>query len=259
MSRVSVKALRHYHDVGLLRPDFVDPESGYRYYTQEQFYDLRVILELKKLGFSLKDIREILDRCEEDGDLVEELEVQRKQLNARIRSYRDAVENIEMILKNEAKITMSADIQFDRVEEKQIPEMLVAGHRMQGRYDEVGKGFKLLFRHAGRRACGPAMTLFHDGEYKDHADFEPCIPVKRVVEAEGVSSRILRGGQAFTIIHQGPYDSLSDSYKIVMDAMKAKGVKARVPSREIYLKGPGMILKGNPKNYLTEIQFLIEE
>ena len=43
-----------------------------------------------------------------------------------------------------------------------------------------------------------------------------------------------------------------------MAYLKQKGYKATAPSREIYLKGPGMIFRGNPKNYLTEIQMVVE-
>jgi effector-binding domain-containing protein len=44
-----------------------------------------------------------------------------------------------------------------------------------------------------------------------------------------------------------------------MEYLKAKRLKTALPIREIYLKGPGMIFKGNPKKYLTEIQYLIGE
>jgi effector-binding domain-containing protein len=43
----------------------------------------------------------------------------------------------------------------------------------------------------------------------------------------------------------------------VFDYLREKGYTATLPTREIYLKGPGMIFKGNPKKYLTEIQVVI--
>ncbi len=257
--RVSVKALRHYHEVGLLRPDFIDPQSGYRYYTEEQFYDLRVILELKGLGFNLKDIHEMLENCEEDSDLVEELERQKHKLNAKIKAYRDAVENIELILKTEA-LSMNENNLNERVEEKIIEDILIAGHRMKGRYNEVGKGFSIVGPKAGRFANGPAIVLYYDEEYKeDEADIEACFPVRQEVAADGVNCRTLPGGRALSIIHEGPYETLSDSYKIMRDVIKTNHLKTKLPSRSVIIKGPGMILKGNPKKYKTEIQFLIEE
>lgn len=67
----------------------------------------------------------------------------------------------------------------------------------------------------------------------------------------------LPGGKAVSLIHKGPYETISRSYEKVMAYIKEKGYTPKLPIREIYLKGPGMIFKGNPQNYLTEIQFLI--
>ena len=52
---------------------------------------------------------------------------------------------------------------------------------------------------------------------------------------------------------------LRNSYKKVFGYINQKGYKTTIPTREVYQKGPGMIFKGNPQNYLTEIQVLIEE
>src|SRR5262245_46485860 len=58
--RVSVRMLRHYDALGLLRPAHVDPASGYRYYAAAQLSDLNRIVALTGLGFTLKQARGIL-------------------------------------------------------------------------------------------------------------------------------------------------------------------------------------------------------
>jgi effector-binding domain-containing protein len=104
------------------------------------------------------------------------------------------------------------------------------------------------------------MTLYFDGEYKEQdADFEPCIPVRKGKDVEGISIRELKGGRCVSLIHKGPYERLRDSYKKVFGYINEKGYRTKVPTREVYRKGPGLIFKGNPNNYLTEIQVLIEE
>lgn len=60
MCSVSVKALRLYEKRGLIRPAYVDPQTGYRYYSVDQVHQARVLLELKSIGFSLDEIRGIL-------------------------------------------------------------------------------------------------------------------------------------------------------------------------------------------------------
>jgi effector-binding domain-containing protein len=58
-------------------------------------------------------------------------------------------------------------------------------------------------------------------------------------------------------VHKGPYDQLGPSYARVLKYAKEKGYTIASPTREVYIKGPGMFLKGNPKNYITEIQLPI--
>ena len=75
----------------------------------------------------------------------------------------------------------------------------------------------------------------------------------------GIAIRQLPGGRCVALLHKGPYDRLGQSYAKVLDYVRGKGYDVQVPTREIYHKGPGIIFRGNPKNYLTEIQLLIDD
>lgn len=104
------------------------------------------------------------------------------------------------------------------------------------------------------------MRLHYDAEYKEAAaDFEACFPVRAIVEADGVDVRELPGGPCVALVYHRPYDQLGRSCARVLQYLKEKGYKTLLPTREVYLKGPGMIFKGNPRHYLTEIQFLFDE
>jgi len=70
--------------------------------------------------------------------------------------------------------------------------------------------------------------------------------------------RELPGGKCVALLHKGPYEELHGSYERIMKYVKEKGYSVAAPPREIYLKGPGMIFRGNPKNYITEIQLPVE-
>lgn len=146
------------------------------------------------------------------------------------------------------------------VEEKTLEPLLLAGVRMKGKYSDCGKGFALLGRKLGRYLSGKPFCLYYDGEYREaDADFEACFPVRPGAnDAEGISIRELPGGPCVALTHQGPYEELGRSYEKIFSYIQARGYKALLPSREVYLKGPGMIFKGNPKKYLTEIQIPIE-
>jgi DNA-binding transcriptional MerR regulator len=59
-SHLSVKTLRHYHDVGLLEPSEVDPDNGYRYYSEDQIQAAQVIRRLRGLQMPLPDVKSVL-------------------------------------------------------------------------------------------------------------------------------------------------------------------------------------------------------
>lgn len=145
------------------------------------------------------------------------------------------------------------------VEEKSVEEMLVASIRFKGRYEECGKAFSKICRSYGRFVAGKPLNLYYDPEYKEEdADIESCIPIKPTDKTvEGITIRTLPAGRCISLIHQGPYDKLRCSYEKILSYIKEKGLETEIPSREIYIKGPGMIFRGNPQKYLTEIQLFI--
>jgi effector-binding domain-containing protein len=259
ISFLSVKSLRLYHEKEILIPAEVDEFTGYRYYNEANYDTARSIKILKEFDFSLSEIKEILIQCDQESDILEQLHQKLGEIKNKIDRYNDISRSIESIIKYEWESKMKTTEKFE-VEEKEIETVLVAGHRMKGKYHEVEKGFKLLGKAVGRHINGKPMNLYYDGEYKEEdADFEPCFPVRKGTSTDNVSVRELPGGKAVTLIHKGPYEELTSSYKIIIDYINKKEYKTKLPSREVYLKGPGMIFKGNPNNYLTEIQFILDE
>lgn len=144
------------------------------------------------------------------------------------------------------------------VEEKVLEPVLVAGIRYEGRYDEVGEKFAIIARVMGRYMSGKPMNLYYEEEFKENdADIETCIPVRKGEDKEGIVVHELPGGRAVSLIHKGSYETITRSYEKISTHIKEHGYKVKLPSREIYLKGPGIILKDKPENYLTEIQMLL--
>lgn len=77
IARVSRRQLRHYDELGLLRPEHVDPSTGYRSYTAGQLPRLNRILALKELGFRLDEIGRLLDGDVDTAELRGMLELRR--------------------------------------------------------------------------------------------------------------------------------------------------------------------------------------
>ena len=259
ITSLTIKTLRLYHEKELLIPAEIDEFSGYRYYDKNNYETARVIKILKDYDFSLAEIKEILDEYSDESEILLPLKEKLKEIESKINRYKEISNSIEIIINKEEENKMNSEKEFE-VEEKEIETMLIAGYRMKGKYSDVGKGFSKLGKAFGRHINGKPMNLYYEGEYKeDDADFEPCFPVRKGKDVEGISVREIKGGKCVSLIHKGPYENISESYKIIFEYINEKGCKTKLPSREVYLKGPGMIFKGNPKNYLTEIQMMIEE
>lgn len=255
---LSIKALRLYHEKKLLIPAEVDEFTSYRYYSKSDIDLARMIVYLRNMQFSLSEIKEITENFEDESELVDFLEVKRIEIEQKLENLKAVTFSLDSIISKEKEIKMTLENSEFVIEEKEVDTLLVASIRTKARYEQVGEYFAKIGKAMGRHINGKALTLYHDAEYKeDDADIEPCMPVRKGKDAEGITVKELPGGICVSLIHKGPYDELGRSYSKVLDYIKDKGYKSVLPSREVYLKGPGMILRGNPKNYLTEIQFFI--
>lgn len=260
ISRLSIKTLRYYHECGLLEPTFIDQESGYRYYDVNCLERVRIISELKGLDFPIKDIKEILDNCMDDSELISYAIKKSEEIGEKIVSYGQMQKKLEVFINQtrqveEVKIQMSTEIVI-----KEVPDILIASIRFKGKYQDVTPVFRSLFKNYGRYSSGTPFSLYYDNDYKeDNADIEACVPVRTSIEIDGIKCRELKGGKAITVIHKGSYETLGQSYQVIFDYINENKRQKRLPNREVYLKGPGMILPRNPKKFVTEIQILLEE
>lgn len=146
------------------------------------------------------------------------------------------------------------------VVEKTVKPLMVASIRFKGKYGDCSKAFSQLGRSMGRRIAGHFFNLYYDKGYQENdADIESCVPISRPVEIEGIPIRTLPAIQCLSLLHRGPYDEVGPTYEKLRACAREKNLKLTIPCREIYLKGPGMFFKGNPKKYLTEVQIPIAE
>jgi DNA-binding transcriptional MerR regulator/effector-binding domain-containing protein len=254
---LSVKTLRFYHEKGILVPSSVDEVTGYRFYDASKVEKARVIMRLRQMEFSIEDITSVLGECTDEADILNYLERQKAALQQRIREDRDIVRSLNEIITKEQSARQILEAGNFAVEEKTVEPVLIAGIRLKGKYPDIGAGFARLGKAVGRYICGKALCLYYDGEYREEdANFEPCFPIRKEVAAEGVTVRTLPGGRCLTLMHRGPYDQLGRSYAKILRQANERELKFALPTREVYVKGPGVIFKGNPQNYLTQIQLL---
>ena len=114
LSRVSVRMMRHYDDIGLLKPIEIDCFTGYRYYEVDQLLTVGRITSLKDMGFKLADIIKILDIYDDRNTLETYLETRR--------------EEVEVIYKETAYQMMLLDTAIKRLRKEEDTRRRYSSH-----------------------------------------------------------------------------------------------------------------------------------
>lgn len=258
MNKVTVKALRYYDEIGLLKPAHIDDLSGYRYYTSEQLPVLYQLLALKQMGFSMEEIAKV-----QKGLPVEKLLYTRKQqLLQSLAENTMKLAQVEHYLNSEKEgFYMKYNVVI-----KDLPEVIVASMRkIVESYEDFFRIVPPMGKEMGRLGCVCALpeycfNIYHDGEYKEeNIDVEVC---EAVVEARQESDmvkfrKIDYVPQAACVLHKGPYSTLRSAYGAVMKWMEDNGYEPADNPRESYIDG--IWNKDSEEDWLTEIQFPVRK
>lgn len=256
ITNLTVKALRYYDEQGILRPS-LRGENKYRFYSDADFRKAVMVALLRSLDFSIAEIREITENCQSPEDLPYYLSEKQAMIAAHIRQEKDLIARIGLHLQSQEKKAGSMNYQ---VEIREFAPAAVISVRFRGKYGDVGKHIGALYRAAKGDAAGAPFSCYYDGDYREEADIELCVPTRKpLVGGRGLTAKTLPKIRAVCVTHMGNYETLNLAYKTVLDYAREHRLNCGLPSRETYRKGPGMIFKGNPEKYVTEIAVPIEE
>lgn len=260
LSQVSVKALRYYDEIGLLKPADVDRFTGYRYYTVDQLPRLNRILALKDLGFSLERIARLLDGDLPPAQIRGMLQMKRAEIEQHLEAEGARLARVEARLRQieqEGKMP-TYDVVLKQIE----PLKVVAARDVIPTYSDVDKLFGTVFGHLGQhraKPAGPLLAIYYDEEYRERdVDVEAAVPVAESLPGgEQVTVQELPGGEMASLIHKGAYQTIGEAYAALMAWVEASGYNVAGPNREIYLTGPGDA--DDPADYVTEVQLPVEK
>lgn len=265
LARVTVKTLRYYADLGLLKPAYVDRYSGYRYYSLEQLPRLNRILALKELGFSLVQIEQLVREDVGAGELQRLMRLKHAELQQQVQAEQVRLERVAVRLR---QIEQEGRLPAHEVLVKPVPGCQVVGIRdtIAG-YADIGELFRELWSFIGAGGggspTGPPMAIYHDAEYRDQgADVEVAAPLAvepgkgRVKGNSRVTVHPLPAVNAASAVYTGGYDGISSAYGALVGWVQSHGYRGSGPNRELYLQGPGPGVE--PSRYITEVQFPVE-
>jgi DNA-binding transcriptional MerR regulator len=255
LSQVSVKALRYYDEMGLLKPMQVDRFTGYRYYAAEQLLQLNLILTLKDLGLSLEQIAGLLEEGLPPAQLQGMLHMKRAEIRGRVQEEEERLKRVEARLRQiEGEGKMSAyNVLIKRVE----PLRAACLRDTVPTYGDQGPlwgELEACLARQGVRPAAPCLTVYYDTEYRERdVDLEVCEPIDGRLAGEGrVAVRELPGVEMMaTVVHHSSYRTLHEAYQAMMAWIGVNGYRIAGPNRELYLHGGGE--QDNP-DCVTEVQ-----
>lgn len=257
ISRLSVKTLRYYDQIGLLKASRVDPATGYRYYDLGQLARLNRILALKDLGLTLEQTAAMLDKGLTAEQLRTMLRRKRAELTQQARQAEDRLARVDARLR---QIEMEGKMPEYEITIKELPPMKVASVRgIIPTYPQQGQLWQTLekeMKRQGVKGSGPCFTRYLDAEYRDHdIHAEVCAPITGDCAGSGsMKVQELPGGTLAVTVHHGPFNALGNAYGALLKWIEENGYRITGPEREIYLKTGSPVRQDDP-GYVTEIQF----
>jgi len=256
LCRVTVKTLRYYDEIGLLKPNEISGETGYRYYKTDQLNIMSEILSFKKMGLSLDEISCLIKNNLNPAEVHNMLLKKQEQILMELQLEQEKLAKVHAYIKSieEEKV-------MNQVFIKELPEVIVASFRtIILDYDALHTvvpemGVKMTKHGAVCREPAYCFNIYHDGEYKEtEIDVEICEAVRDYCEnSDGVEYKKIAGVEtAASIFHQGPYSTIGKSYATLLEWIKVNGYSIDDNPREAYIDGCWN--KSNPEEWLTEIQ-----
>jgi DNA-binding transcriptional MerR regulator len=254
-SWLSIKALRAYHEAGLLVPAVVDQHTGYRSYSVAQLADAAVIRRLRQLDVPLEAIRQVLDA--RDPAVTRKVLIDHGAvLEARLAETQRAVDDLYATLEGRA---LRSPVQ--RRHEPARTVLTLAGTVTEAEWEPFLHRARNLLSDAvsaseavGVGQFGACYPPLLDDDVQEVIAFHaletaPLLPA--AVRSTGVAVDELPATDVAVIDHRGDYDDLEDTYRDLGSWVASHGEPADLAVRELYLIGPGDA--DEPNDYRTEI------
>ena len=246
MTRLSIKALRLYDELGILRPLHIDPQTGYRYYGVDQLPSARMIRNMRDMDMPLATIRRLLavlpvSQAQAELLVRQHLETRERQLEL----IRGLTRQFTQLLKPEAN-KMSLEVEVKEIPTQQIIS-ITRHHKLDGLSEQIQKDCGALFtltQETGVAPIGAPFGIYHSAiSEQEDGPIETCVSVTGRVEGKGnIEAKQLEGGKAACVVITGDqchYPELLGAYDAAADWIQKNGFETTQPPREVWYTGPG--------------------
>lgn len=247
--RVSVKALRHYEAIGLLKPAHVDAATGYRSYEAGQLDDLHRLMVLRALGLSLARIRHVLQDDPSPDRMRRLLDERRAAVARRIDAEQAQLAAIEARIRH---LEGDRDAAPGAVV-RDVPAAFVASLRrvvpdygvVDSLFDEIARALPDTARIAGHGA-----VWHHCAPHKRQIDCEALVLLERPVSVRDIRLYRLPACRAACVVHPSDEEDFASARAAAKAAVADQPFEIEGPMRERYFSSAG-----DSRFDLTEVQF----
>lgn len=260
LSRVSIRMLRHYDEIGLLKPAETDDFTGYRYYSESQLPIIGRISSLKELGFSLADIIRML----EDYDDIEKIDAFYEKRRLELEKQAALTAHQMMLLDTARKRLRKEQTMDYNVSIKTIPERYAATvHTVIPHYNDEGMVWQILCEETDDMDLIPADPCLVAAEYPEDEFKEENVEVfawKTVngtyPDTEHVKFKTLPAVKVASCIVKGGYDQMPEVYGAVISWVKENGYGSAGAMFNIYHVSP--YETQDPDKFVTEVCYPVK-
>ncbi len=262
IGHVSIATLRYYDQHGLLKPNALDPVSGYRYYSLDQLPRLHRILALKDLGFPLEQIASVLEHEPSLDQLCAMFELKQAQTQHMITLEQARLKRIAARLR---QIEQEGKMPTYEILVKCVEPLLVASIRGTIPLGEdLAQGYEKIAAYLEQQhivSSQPSLLLLHS-RYELHneilaIDVETAVPISTVLPTSGlISIRTLPARLMACTVHTGDSLSLGRAHLALHGWLKENAYQLIDTPRHVYLQRWDPL---NPGKHITELQFPIAD
>jgi DNA-binding transcriptional MerR regulator len=273
LSRVSVRMLRHYDQLGLLTPSQTDPFTGYRYYSADQLPRLNRILALRDLGFSLEQIGGLLEDDLSTEQLLGMLKLKRAEVEEQMQLEEQKLARLEVRIRQMSESPKHGA--YDVIVRDIEPELAATYREVAADDDRIQQMFDTVevyvAQYDGARADRPPFSIYYDDEYREkNVDAEVAVPLRHAIpENELIRVRQLpRLSNVACLVHVGEYSEIYQAYNALLAWIESNDYQMTGPIREVYLRYgadglnfelPLTYLGNDANEYVTELQLSVEK
>ncbi|MDW8800314.1 MerR family transcriptional regulator [Clostridium sp. A1-XYC3] len=262
LNKISIKTLRYYDELDLLKPIEVDLQTGYRYYSAKQLPRLNRILALKDLGFSLSQIASVIDNEISTDIVLSMLDQKRNEIHDTIKYEKMRLLKVETLInriKEDDRFMLKYDVVLKQLETIKVAAVrdIIPGYSKQcNLWGELTAHLEAN----NAKIIAPCRAIYYDPGYKESdVDIEvmSCI-ASNVPETDRIKVKELPYVESSAcVIHKGSYENINMAYNALLKWIEENGYKIVGPNRELYLDGEWST--NNPEEYITEIQVPVEK